>query len=102
MNLSTKQKQTQRHREESCGYQEGREAGVKWIGSLQLTDVNYIYTMDKQQDPTVQHRDYIQYTVINNNGKDNDKLCVCVCVYIYIYIYLTESLFCTIEIDTTL
>ena len=53
MNLSTGQKQTQRHREESCGYQEGREAGARWTGSLQLTDVNYIYRMDKQQGPPV-------------------------------------------------
>jgi len=48
MNLSTEQKQTQRPREESCGCQEGRQAGARWIGGLQLTDVNYIYRMDKQ------------------------------------------------------
>ena len=39
MNLSTKQKQTHRHREQTCGYQgvvgEGR------IGSLGLVDANY-------------------------------------------------------------
>ena len=38
---------------------------------------------------------YIQYPVINHNGKEYLKriyiyiyICVCVCVYIYIYIYM--------------
>ena len=30
--------------------------------------------------------DYIQYPVINYNGKEYEKECACVCVYIYIYI----------------
>ena len=29
--------------------------------------------------------DYIQYPVINYNGKEYEKECACVCVYIYIY-----------------
>ena len=39
---------------------------------------------------------YVQYLVINHNGKEYEKecvcvcLCVCVCIYIYIYIYVTE------------
>ena len=37
---------------------------------------------------------YIQYPVINHNGKEYEKECVCVCVciqiYIYIYIYLNH------------
>ena len=37
MNLSTKQKQTQR--EQTCGYQEG--VGEGWSGSLELADANY-------------------------------------------------------------
>ena len=28
-----------------------------------------VYIMDKQQYPTVQYRDYMQYPVINHNGK---------------------------------
>ena len=40
MNLSMKQKQTQRHREQTCGCQEGGEAGEGWIGSLGLADAN--------------------------------------------------------------
>ena len=40
MNLPTKQKQTHRHREQTCGCQEG--GGVGGIsGSLGLADVNY-------------------------------------------------------------
>ena len=40
MNLSTKQKQTHRHREQACGCQESG-AGEGWIGSLELADANY-------------------------------------------------------------
>ena len=44
VNLSTKQKQTHRHREETCGCQgiagaEGEEVG--WTGSLGLVEANY-------------------------------------------------------------
>ena len=54
MNLSAKQKQTYRHREQMCGYQVGEWVREEWIGSLGLVDANYyIYRMDKQQGPTV-------------------------------------------------
>ena len=39
---------------------------------------------------------YIQYPVINHNGKEYKKECVCVCVCV------TESLCCTAEINTIL
>ena len=39
---------------------------------------------------------YIQYPVINHNGKEYEK------EYIYIYMYVAESLCCTAEINTTL
>ena len=29
-----------------------------------------IYRVDKQYGPTVQHKNYIQYPVINHNGKE--------------------------------
>ena len=38
MNLSTKQKETHRHREQTCGCQ---GVGEGWIGSLGLADANY-------------------------------------------------------------
>ena len=41
MNLSTKQKQTHRYREQTCGCQGGLGEGEGWTGSLWLVDANY-------------------------------------------------------------
>ena len=41
MKLSAKQKQTHRHREQTCGCQGGGRVGKGRIGSLGLTDGNY-------------------------------------------------------------
>ena len=41
MSLSTKQKQTHRHREQTCGYQGGWREAEGWTGSLGLVDANY-------------------------------------------------------------
>ena len=41
MNVSTKQKQTHRHREQTYGCQGGGEGGEGWIGSLGWADANY-------------------------------------------------------------
>ena len=41
-------------------------------------------------------RKYIQYPVINHNGKEYKKECICV------YIFITESLCYIAEINTTL
>ena len=41
MNLSTKQKQTCRHRGQTCGCQGGEKVGTEWIGNLGLADANY-------------------------------------------------------------
>ena len=49
MNLSKKQKQTHRHREQTCGW---GGVGEEGIGSLGLADATSIYRMDKQ-GPTV-------------------------------------------------
>ena len=46
-----------------------------------------IYRMDTQQGPTV-------YLMLNCNGKEHEER-------IYIYICITESLFCTEEINMT-
>ena len=46
MNLSAKQKQILRHRELSCGCQEGGAVGDRNIGYLGLADVKY-YTYDR-------------------------------------------------------
>ena len=41
MNLSMKQKQTQRHREQTCGCQEGGEVEERGVGIMALVDANY-------------------------------------------------------------
>ena len=41
MNLSTKQKKTHRHREQTCGCQGGGKEREGWTGSLWLVDANY-------------------------------------------------------------
>ena len=41
MNLYTKQKQTQRHREQACGSQGGSGEEMGWTGSLGLVHANY-------------------------------------------------------------
>jgi len=80
-NISTKQVQTLRHKEQTCVCQGGGEVGEGWIGSLGLADANYsMYRMDKQQGPTpctrYCTRNNIQYPVINHNGKEYEKKCV--------------------------
>ena len=41
MNLSMKQTQIHRHREQTCGSQGGGGVGEGWIGSLGLAGANY-------------------------------------------------------------
>ena len=100
MNLFRKQKQTHRHREQTCGWQGGVggremdwELGVnrckllcmKWMGNkVLLYSTLYI----------------IPCPVMNHNGKEYKKECVY--IYIYIHIHMTESLCCAAEINTTL
>ena len=52
MNISMKQKQTHRYREQTCGCQRDGEVWEKRIGNLGLAEAN-IYRMDKQQGPTL-------------------------------------------------
>ena len=60
-----------------------------------------MYRMDKQQLLPFSTGNYIQYPVINQNGKEYEKN-----IYIYIYIYIciciTESLCYTAVINTAL
>ena len=57
MELSIKQKHIRRHRERQCGCRGGgawwREGLGAWEEQTQTTE----YRSDKQQDPTVQHRE---------------------------------------------
>ena len=95
MNLSAKEKQTHRHREQTWGCQGGGKVGEGYVGSLGLADANYIY-IEREWINKVQlysTGNYIQYPVINYNGKNMKK---------NVRICLTESLCCTAEINTTL
>ena len=56
INISTRQKQTLRCREQTCGCQGGGEMWEEWIGSLGLVDSNSYIQDGKQSGPTVQHR----------------------------------------------
>jgi len=66
------------------------------ISRCKLLNVEWI----NKKVPLYSTGNYIQYPVINHNGKQYEKECVC--VYIYIYIKMTESLCCTPEINTAL
>ena len=57
MNISTKQKQTHRRREQTCGCQGGGGWGRDGVGVWGQQMQTSIYRMDKQQGPTVQHRE---------------------------------------------
>ena len=41
MNLSAKEKQTHRHREQTWGRMDGGGVGEGWTGNLGLSDANY-------------------------------------------------------------
>ena len=53
MNLSMKEKQTHRHREQTCGGQGGWKWGRDGQGVWDQQMQTIIYRIDKQQGPTV-------------------------------------------------
>ena len=57
------------------GEKRGRDKLGVWDQQIHTT----MYKIDKQQGPTKQHRDYIQFLVITYNGKESEKECVCNC-----------------------
>lgn len=57
MNLPMKQKQTHRHKKQTCGCQEGRGKEAMDWGDLGQQMQTVTYGMDKQQGPTTQHRE---------------------------------------------
>ena len=54
MNLSTKQKQTQGCRQQTCGCPEEGEVEEGWIGNLELAMQTIVQRMDKQESSTAQ------------------------------------------------
>ena len=74
---------------------EGCGGGMEWEFGISRYKLLYIEWINNK---ALLYRtgNYIQYSVINHNGKEYEKECV------FIYIYKTESLCCTPEINTTL
>ena len=86
MNLSMKQKQTHRQRQETCGCQgmgvggmdqqfgisRGKLLHTEWINKVLLYSTG----------------NYIQYPITSHNGKEYEKECVSVYVYVYTYMYI--------------
>ena len=76
MNLSMKQKQTHRHKEWTCGYQgegESREKfGISRCKLLYIEWINKVLLYNTGN--------YIQYPMINHDGKEYGD------IYIYVYI----------------
>ena len=56
-NLSIKQKQTHRHRQQTCGCQGKVGEGEGWAGSLRLISRTSKFRMDKPQGPTLWHKE---------------------------------------------
>ena len=72
MNLLIKQKQTQIQKAKFV-YQRGRKRRDKArVWDYQIYTA--IYKIEKQQGPTVQYMNYIQYLVINYNGKEFENI----------------------------
>ena len=73
MNLYTKQKQTLRLREQACGCGGGEAQGRDGVGVWDQQMQTLLYKTDELPGPTVEHRDYIQCPVINQNGKEYEN-----------------------------
>ena len=94
MNLSAKEKQSHRHREQTWGCQGGGKGEAGYVGTLEL-QMQTIY-IEREWINKVQL--YAQGTIFNilclTIVEKKMKRNVCIC--------LTESLCCTAEINTTL
>ena len=92
MNLSMKHKQTHRHTEQTCGCQGGEEVGERWtefgVNRCKLLYIEFISSKFLLCSPG----NFIQYPVINHNGKNTKNLCLCT----------SESLCYISEINTAL
>ena len=94
MNLSMKQKQNQGHREQTGDCQgEGNGRGLDWEFGVNRCKLLYIEWINSKV-LLYSIRKYIQYPLINHNGKEYEKE--------YTYMCLTESLCCTTVINMTL
>ena len=72
-NLSTKLKQTHRHREQICGGQGvGDEGGKDWEFGISRCQLLYIEWINRKV-LLYSTGTHIQYLVINHNGKEYEK-----------------------------
>ena len=92
MTISMKQKQTHRYRGQTCSWQRGGGGeGKDWDFGISRCKLFYIVGINNKV-PLYSTGNYIQYPMINHNGKGYEKEYICI----------TESLCCTAEINTTL
>ena len=86
MNLSTNQKQTHRHREQTCGCQGGDGGGMEWEFGLSRCKLLHIEWIN---DNVLLYStgNYTQYPGINHNGKQYKKECI----YVYNSVTLLYS-----------
>ena len=74
MNLSMKQKQTHRHKEQTCGYQEGVGGGGRMDLEFGISRCKLLYIEWINNKVLLYSTgNYIQYPVINHNGKEYEK-----------------------------
>ena len=103
MNLFAGQKRTHGLREWTYGCQRGWGGGSKegrdGLGVWDWHVHAAIYKMDKQQGPTVEHRELCSVLCNNLNGK---RIWKRIDIHVYTCICITESLCCTPETGTTL
>ena len=81
MNTSTKQKQTHRYREQTCCQGDGAGGGKDW--EFGISRCKLVYTGWINKILLYSTGNYIQYPVINHNGKEYEK------EYMYMYTGIT-------------
>ena len=87
MNISMKQKQSHRYREQTCGCQAGGGGGKDREFGISRCKLVYIGWINNKV-LLYSTGNYIQYPVINLNGKEYEKEYICI----------TESLYCKADI----
>ena len=73
VSLFTEQKQTHRHREQTCGCQGG---GMDWEFGVSRCKPLYIGWINNKVI-LYSKGNYIQYPIINHKGKEYEKECIC-------------------------
>ena len=82
VNLSMKQKQTHRHREQTCGCQGGGWRGMEWEFGVSRCKLLCIEWVDNKV-LLYSTGNYIQYSVTNRKGREYEKEYIYICVYVY-------------------